>query len=773
MKKLHYICLLWILVFGLMTIGCDDARVNDGDCSSNIDSFNVEGGKGFHFKYEVIDPNAMGRTAIGDIDGDGYNDVVVHTWGSNRGQVSDGRLVWYRYPGWTKLVIRQDVNYFGDGVVIADLDGDGDNDVVTSRGDDKSAQVWWYENLGDSTTSSWIEHNIGTVETNSEVKDIEVHDMDHDDKLDIVVRTKHKVAIYFQDNTDSWVAKMINTREREGMAVGDVDGDGDYDIVLNGFWLENPRDTRNHNWSEYTIDDQWYTDNTGGWQDYSVMVDVKDINGDSKADVVFSHPEKPGFNVTWYECDNPRGGQRSWTKHEVAVVDYCHTLCALDMDLDGDIDIVAGTLKRASNPKVLVFLNDKGDGLHWTIVEVDTKSAYKGKTGDIDNDGDFDIVSAMSWENAPIQLWRNTTNPALTLPLDQWERHLVDGAMPYNAVFIAAGDLDGDKLTDLAAGAWWWKNPGSLDATWTRYKIGWPLNNMAVLHDFDCDGDLDIFGTQGTGAGLNHNFAWARNDGSGNFNILTNISTGGSGDFLQGRLVDNFGSSSSEQVVFSWHNGGGGVQSLEIPGDPSKIKWTFSTLCPVTMKEDLSKGDIDRDGDIDILLGTKWMRNEGRNWTAFTLGRVTDLDSDAEPDRNDLADINGDGRLDAVIAMENGTQILWFEAPSDPTTSWTRHIIGNVDGQGFSMDVADFDGDGDPDVVVGEHRGHTSNRVILFENRRKGFQWTRYVIDTDSKETIDHHNGTQAVDIDGDGDLDLISIGWYNKKVWIYENKGG
>ena len=28
-------------------------------------------------------------------------------------------------------------------------------------------------------------------------------------------------------------------------------------------------------------------------------------------------------------------------------------------------------------------------------------------------------------------------------------------------------------------------------------------------------------------------------------------------------------------------------------------------------------------------------------------------------------------------------------------------------------------------------------------------------------------------DIDGDGDLDLISIGWYNKKVWIYENKGG
>ena len=39
------------------------------------------------------------------------------------------------------------------------------------------------------------------------------------------------------------------------------------------------------------------------------------------------------------------------------------------------------------------------------------------------------------------------------------------------------------------------------------------------------------------------------------------------------------------------------------------------------------------------------------------------------------------------------------------------------------------------------------------------------------KDTVDHHDGTQAVDLDGDGDLDIISIGWYNPKVWIYENK--
>ena len=40
----------------------------------------------------------------------------------------------------------------------------------------------------------------------------------------------------------------------------------------------------------------------------------------------------------------------------------------------------------------------------------------------------------------------------------------------------------------------------------------------------------------------------------------------------------------------------------------------------------------------------------------------------------------------------------------------------------------------------------------------------------DLKNNIDHHDGTQAVDMDGDGDLDIISIGWYNPKIWVFEN---
>jgi hypothetical protein len=137
------------------------------------------------------------------------------------------------------------------------------------------------------------------------------------------------------------------------------------------------------------------------------MAVVKDINNDGKVDIIFSHSEKTGFTITWYESDNPKGGPDDWTKHEVGVIDYCHSLRADDVDLDGDIDIVAATLIRKRFPEICVFVN-QGNGHLWRKQRLAGKSAYKAKTGDIDNDGDIDIVTARSWDMEPLQLWRNT-----------------------------------------------------------------------------------------------------------------------------------------------------------------------------------------------------------------------------------------------------------------------------------------------------------------------------------------------------------------------------
>ena len=343
------------------------------------------------------------------------------------------------------------------------------------------------------------------------------------------------------------------------------------------------------------------------------------------------------------------------------------------------------------------------------------------------------------------------------------KRHLIDD-LPDRATFVEAGDLDGDGLKDLVAGAYWWRNPGTISGSWQREEIGAPLRNAFAISDFDRDGDLDILGTQGRGSTPNPAFAWARNQGKGAFEIRTNIETAGSGDFLQGRTLGDFGR--GLVVILSWHNGGGGVQGLRVPMDPVGSNWTFQLLSEVTQKEDLSRGDIDKDGDLDLLLGTVWLRNDGGTWTPFTLGAI----DQGAPDRNDLADIDGDGDLDAVIGLEHGTALYWFEAPADPTGQWRRHLISQVAGEAYSMDTVDFDHDGDVDVIVGEHRGVQENRVIVFLNYDHGARWVPRLLDSGNSSFIDHHDGTQAIDMDNDGDLDVISIGWKNKKLCLYEN---
>jgi hypothetical protein len=69
------------------------------------------------------------------------------------------------------------------------------------------------------------------------------------------------------------------------------------------------------------------------------------------------------------------------------------------------------------------------------------------------------------------------------------------------------------------------------------------------------------------------------------------------------------------------------------------------------------------------------------------------------------------------------------------------------------MDVADMDGDGDPDVITGEHRG--SEEVAIWENDGTG-RFTKHVVDKGKE----NHLGVRVFDMDNDGDLDLTGIAW-------------
>lgn len=364
---------------------------------------------------------------------------------------------------------------------------------------------------------------------------------------------------------------------------------------------------------------------------------------------------------------------------------------------------------------------------------------------------------------------------------DQWQvRYLEDETtqLAWRSVYILPhDDLDGDGLKDIVTGAWWYKNPGTASGDWIKNTIGAPFNNVAYVYDFDNDGDMDLLGTQGDYEGSD--MAWAENDGTGNFTVRLNIPSGDedySEPFLAGIAPGPFTNNGLHQMAINWNGaentGNIKVQLLTVPADPVNTQWSFVNIGPDSAGEDIRSGDIDGDGDLDLFQGVNWLRNEGNGtWTEFDTG----ISYITTPDRSQLADFDGDGRLDAVVGqLSLGSssparlEFSWFKAPSDPTQPWERNVLATDINGSLSVFAVDMDMDGDQDIIVGEWKG--SNRLIAFENDLcASGTWIKQELDAGGN-GIDHHDSAQVTDIDNDGDLDVVSVGWDNRIARIYEN---
>ncbi len=350
-----------------------------------------------------------------DINGDGLLDFVVIDNCSG-----GGRLVWYETQADFKPSIKHviaetspDGGKFAAGdVAAADIDGDGDMDVLGPEspgewgGADQPTRLYWYEN------PSWEAHFI--AEFPCFIKDFDLVDLNGDDKPDVAA-TAHaarKLYVYRQDDPQNWTraAEVYVEHLHEGQHVGDVDGDGDIDVVSTGFCFENPGGDMSGVWSVQTIDPFWNSDDGYSWEYNATKIICADIDKDGRDEVFISCSEKFRNRVAWYDLDVECNNQ--WIRHEIGLNAYAHTLQVGDMDNDGDLDVLSGNNGDqgfADASPVILFL--QGNGVNdWREQQILTMSgAYNSYLADIEGDGDLDFFRYDGHEGSFYELWENLT----------------------------------------------------------------------------------------------------------------------------------------------------------------------------------------------------------------------------------------------------------------------------------------------------------------------------------------------------------------------------
>ena len=150
------------------------------------------------------------------------------------------------------------------------------------------------------------------------------------------------------------------------------------------------------------------------------------------------------------------------------------------------------------------------------------------------------------------------------------------------------------------------------------------------------------------------------------------------------------------------------VRFYEIPSNPagpwpSQDLYSFYTP---SREGGLGLADIDGDGLPDILCGNDWIRSPKRfdlHWRLFAINTWNELENSAMLRLAYRAGILVAGQREMTPA-----RLAWFEKPAaDPTPQWPQHAIeGNWD-RIHSVELADFDGDGKPDLLVADARGVT------------------------------------------------------------------
>ncbi|MCA9212626.1 MAG: VCBS repeat-containing protein [Planctomycetales bacterium] len=623
-----------------------------------------------------------------DIDNDGHLDVVTVSR-------SDDTISWFPGDGTGEFGLQELLPSNAsqpESVAVADLDGDSDLDIVAAIFGD--AQIVWHENDGTGEFTNAKILSDGTLRGLS----VDTVDLDGDGDQDIIAGS------YFNSDTfESKVAWFENTdgkatfgREQflafntthgvQAVIAADLDGDGDPDVLSASqidnkvAWYENDGSARFGRQMQIASD-------AGGLAE----IDVADIDGDGDQDILAG--SNSDSDVTWYE--NIGNGDFSNEKLITSDTRNLQSVALADLDGDGAPDALSASY---DDDKIAWYKND-GQGNFGSQLVITTRAngAIKVDTADVDGDGDQDVLVAASLDSS-VGWHENldglgTFGPYVRLP-----------GFALAAEWITSGDLDGDGDLDLMSAAYgdgkirWYENvDGNGDfATGIVIHEGAGANTVEPI-DVDGDGDLDIAVTL---YGANDLLWYENTDGKGTFGASQIVTTSiGRSEIL---YIADFDGNGRDDIIAAARD-----EVLWFEFDDATRDWTrHSITLDVGGVFDLHVVDLDGDGDNDVLSASAydsklaWYRND------TSTGSNGDVTGDGNVDVDDidrLCRARLDGETDVIFDL-NGDGIVSI----DDTTHLVKNILNtgfgdaNLDGIFNSTDfVTVFRAGEYEDAIVG------------------------------------------------------------------------
>jgi hypothetical protein len=687
----------------------------------------------------------------GDVNADGFSDVIVGAASYENGQTAEGRAFVYHgsatglasTAAWTAE--SNQVNaYFGWSVATAgDVNGDGFSDVIVGaeqytngQTDEGAAFVFHGSAAGLASTPAWIgETNQAIAFCNSAAT---AGDVNGDGFSDVIlgassysngVSAEGRAFVYHGSatglaSTAAWTVESNQPNAYLGRSVaaaGDVNGDGFSDVIVGAYLYDDDLQIdKGRAWVYHgsaaglaTVGAWTASSNqAGAWFGYSVAT-AGDVNGDGFSDVIVGahrydngqadegqafvyHGAAAGLATTpsWDFESNQASAQFGWS-----------VSTAGDVNGDGFSDVIVGAHSydngQTDEGRAFVY-HGSAAGLattpSWSF-ESNQVSALFGwsvaAAGDVNGDGFSDvIVGARAYDNGQSDEGRAFVYHGSTTGLGStpaWTAESDQAGANFGYSVATAGDVNGDGFSDVIVGA-------------EAYDNGQTNEGRALVY-------------LGSATGLASTPAWtAESDQAGaRFGISVASAGDVNGDEFSDVIVGAWSYDNgqvNEGRAFVYHGSAAGLASTPAWAAES------NQAGAVFGRSVASAGDVNGDSFSDVIVGAEdydnGQDNEGRAFVyhGSAAGLASTPDWTAELDAAEAGfgfstatagDANGDGFSDVFVSAYNFGWV-WVYYGSPAGLAWFSIVIGPQSDAWFGYSVApagDVNGDGFSDVIAG------------------------------------------------------------------------